>query len=110
LPGPWVISLSINNYETELYQLFRLHLSYYLNYVPAGIKYKEKLEGLINNNKLAKRDKKIAIKKLLYQMSSSDLARMFNELLKKLNTALTNESSMVDMQARIEKTNGKKNR
>jgi len=112
-PGNYIIDnriyhVSKNNYETELYQLFRLHLSYYLNYVPAGIKYKEKLEGLINNNKLAKRDKKIAIKKLLYQMSSSDLARMFNELLKKLNTALTNESSMVDMQARIEKTNGKK--
>ena len=42
-----VYNVSKNKYEMELYQLFRYHLSYYLNYVPAGIKYKEKI--ILNN-------------------------------------------------------------
>ena len=74
--------VSKNKYEVELYQLFRYHLSYYLNNVPAGIKYKEKLENLINNSKIPKREKKLEIKKLLYQMTSNDLARTFAQLLK----------------------------
>jgi RNase P/RNase MRP subunit p30 len=54
-----------------------------LNNVPAGLKYKERLENLINNNKIPKREKKLEVKKLLYQMTSSDLAKTFVELLKK---------------------------
>ncbi|XWV24865.1 putative early transcription factor [Tupanvirus deep ocean] len=78
-----VYYVSKNKYETELYQLFRFHLSYYLNNIPAGIKYKERLESIINNNKIPKREKKLDVKKLLYQMTSSDLAKTFVELLKK---------------------------
>src|SRR5690606_2030058 len=70
-------------YETELYQLFRFHLSYFLNFVPTGLKYKNRLESIIESNKISKRAKKLEIKKLLYQMTSSDLAKTFNELLKK---------------------------
>jgi hypothetical protein len=77
-----VYFVSKNKYETELYQLFRYHLSYYLNYIPAGLKYKEKLENIMTNDKKPKREKKLEIKKLLYQMTSSDLARTFIELLK----------------------------
>ncbi len=80
-----VYYVSKNKYETELYQLFRFHLSYYLNHVPAGIKYKEKLENIINNNKILKGEKILDIKKLLYQMSSSDLSKKFVELLRKKN-------------------------
>lgn len=79
-----VYYVSKNRYETELYQLFRYHLSYYLNYVPAGIKYKEKLEKIIDDKTYAtKRDKKFEIKKILYQMSNTELAHTYIELLKK---------------------------
>lgn len=80
-----VYAVSQNKYETELYQLFRYHLSYYLNHVPSGMKYKTKLENIISNAKYTKREKKLEIKKLLYQMTSSDLAKTFNELLRKKN-------------------------
>lgn len=78
-----VYAVSQNKYETELYQLFRYHLSYYLNYVPNGLKYKARLEHIIANPKITKREKKLETKRLLYQMSNSDLARTFNELLKR---------------------------
>lgn len=84
-----VYGVSKNKYETELYQLFRYHLGYYLNNVPAGIKYKEKLENINNNKKITKREKKMDIKKLLYQMTNSDLAKTFVELLKKKNLIQT---------------------
>lgn len=88
-PKPRVIDnriyyVSKNNYETELYQLFRLHLSYYLNNVPSGRQYKEKLEALINlsADRISKREKKLEIKRLLYSISSKDLFKMFNDLIK----------------------------
>ena len=77
-----VFEVSKNKYIVELYQLFRYHLSYYLNNIPSGIKHREKIEALINNNKIPKRDKKIEIKKILYQITNSDLAKTFNQLLK----------------------------
>ena len=40
--------VSKNKYETELYQLFRYHLSYYLNYVKAGMEYKKEIGGSDN--------------------------------------------------------------
>ncbi|AYV85120.1 MAG: hypothetical protein Satyrvirus4_17 [Satyrvirus sp.] len=79
-----VYDVSKNKYETELYQLFRYHLSYYLNNVPTGLKNKEKLENLIKSS-TNKRQKKMEIKKLLYQITSSDLARTFAELVKRKN-------------------------
>src|ERR1700733_5377236 len=75
-------SVSKNDYEIELYQLFRLHLSYYLNNTEIGLKYKEKLEQIINDTKVAKRIRKIEVKNLLYQMSNTDLYKIFNNLLK----------------------------
>ena len=56
-----------NEYQVELYQLFRYHLSYYLNNVPTGIKYNERLETLIKDTDMPKRKRKLEIKKLLYQ-------------------------------------------
>ena len=79
-----VYDVSKNKYETELYQLFRYHLSYYLNYVPSGVKNKDKLEKIINDKSYhSKRDKKFEIKKILYQISNTELARTYVELLKK---------------------------
>ena len=75
--------VSKSKYETELYQLFRFHLSYYLNTVQAGQKYKAKIEAIINNTKIPKRERKMEIKKLLYKMTSSELSRTFAELLRR---------------------------
>lgn len=77
-----IYNVSKNKYETELYQLFRYHLSYYLNNTIAGAKHKNTLENIINNNKIPKRHKKMEIKKLMYQITSTDLAKTFIELLK----------------------------
>lgn len=71
-------------YETELYQLFRYHLSYYLNYVPLGIIYKDKIKYIINNNTLNKDQRDIKLKKILYTMTDITLAKTFNELIKKI--------------------------
>ena len=87
--------VSKNNYETEMYQLFRYHLSYYLNSVPIGIKYKERLEKIMAKND-SKKDKKLEIKRLLYKMTSSDLAKTFNELLKTIQTATTQKGGNDD--------------
>ena len=81
-----VYQVSKNKYETELYQLFRYHLSYYLNSIPAGTKYKEKIETTIDNTKLSKDNKRLEIKKLLYQMTSAELAKTFTELIKKVKS------------------------
>lgn len=78
-----------NNYEVEMYQLFRLHLSYYLNYIPNGQKLKEKLVSIIESTHLPKRQKKLEIKKLLYQMTSPELARTFGELVRKYESSKT---------------------
>ena len=86
-----IYSVSKNNYETEMYQLFRFHLSYYLNNVATGIKFKGQLERIINDTG-AKRQRKLAIKKLLYEMSDRELARTFTELIKEnINAASENK-------------------
>lgn len=79
-----IYEVSKANYEAEMYQLFRFHLSYYLNYVKTGLKHKEHLEKLINHQKLGKKEIKLEIKKLLYQISNSELSKTFNELLRRI--------------------------
>ncbi|AGF85236.1 hypothetical protein QJ854_gp546 [Moumouvirus goulette] len=80
-----VYFVSKNKYETETYQLFRYHLSYYLNNVPSGKEYKIRIEKIINDNNLPKNDKRIQIKKLIYEMTSADLFKTFNALIQKIN-------------------------
>jgi len=75
-----VYDVSKNNYETELYQLFRLHLSYYLNQTSPGLKIKEKINNLINNQKIPKKTRRHEIKRALYAITSKDLYKKFNEL------------------------------
>ena len=84
-----VYFVSKNKYEVELYQLFRYHLSYYLNQAETGIKFRDKLEKVIGA-KMDKKEKRMEIKKLLYQMVDSDLARTFGELLKKVGGGASN--------------------
>lgn len=81
-------SVATNKYQNELYQLFRYHLSYYLNKVTTGQKYKTKIEKIIEDVKKPKNEKKLELKRVLYQMTSSELASTFIELVrnkKKIN-------------------------
>lgn len=74
-----------NKYDLELYQLFRLHLSYYLNNTPIGLKYKTKIENIVKNpNKFPKRKNKTEIKRILYTICSKNLLKLFNELIQKV--------------------------
>ena len=76
-----VKSISKNNFEVELYQLFRLHLSYYLNNISVGMGFKESIKSVLYNDKLTKLDRKVKIKKILYKMCSPNLLKLFNDLL-----------------------------
>lgn len=71
-----------NKYINELYQLFRLHLSYYLNNIDEGIKYKDSLVEIINSSD-SKNKKFYQIKGLLYEMTDKKLASTFKELIAK---------------------------
>ncbi len=85
-----VYYVSKNKYETELYQLFRYHMSYYLNNVIPGMNYKTQLVKLINDSGISKRERKIKIKELLYKMTNQDLSKTFSELLKRKSTGGNN--------------------
>lgn len=82
-----------NKYDLELYQLFRLHLSYYLNNTQIGLKYKTKIENIVKNpNKLPKRKNKTEIKKILYGICSKNLLKLFNELIQKVTIDIENKN------------------
>ncbi|AVL93900.1 putative early transcription factor large subunit [Megavirus vitis] len=80
-----VYYVSKNKYETETYQLFRYHLSYYLNNIAAGINYKKLIEQITSDTSISKNNKRIKIKKLLYEMTNTELYKTFNALLQNIN-------------------------
>lgn len=75
-------SVAYNSYETELYQLFRLHLSYYLNNVAYGLKAKEELESILTSSD--RQEKRNKIKALLYKISNKDLYTVFLQLINRI--------------------------
>jgi len=91
-PDDRIYQVAKHKYITELYQLFRLHLSYYLNTIPGGSKSKEKLEAIIYNKKIANKEKRLKIKSLLYKISSPELYKIFSNLIKNIdNTEISSE-------------------
>jgi hypothetical protein len=81
--------VSKSNYELELYQLFRLHLSYFLNNTPIGLKYRERLDNLSKNkSKIAKPDLITELKKILYAICNKKLSKIFNELVQKVRAQI----------------------
>lgn len=77
-----VYYIAKHNYEVESYQLFRYHLSWYLNNIPQGLEYKSELQSIISNTKISKKLRKFEIKKLLYKMIDNKLYDTYVELLK----------------------------
>jgi hypothetical protein len=77
-----IIDINKSRYKLELYQLFRLHLSYFLNHSEAGEKYRKKIIEIITS-KYTKREKKIRLKKILYGVCSTELVNRYNALIQK---------------------------
>jgi hypothetical protein len=85
-----IIEVNKNDYETELYQLFRLHLSYFLNgqatsngQISVNKKAKDRIEKIINDHTIKKSIRRIEIKRTLYNIINNDLYKIFNDLLSK---------------------------
>lgn len=91
-----IISVNKDIYEVELYQLFRYHLSYFLIKTETGKKYAQKIESIISDKKIPKRERRIAIKRIMYQMSNKDLEKVFNDLVKKKNLLEQNGGMIED--------------
>jgi hypothetical protein len=72
-------SASKSKYVTELYQIFRLHISYYLTKTLTGGKYKKELM-----NMLSKSASRNSIKELIYRMCSPRLLKQFMEVVKNI--------------------------
>jgi hypothetical protein len=75
-----ILNVSKKKYEKELYQLFRYHISFYLNNIEYGIENKKILEGVISDTSLKKNDKINLIKKILYGCIDAQLENIFNKL------------------------------
>jgi hypothetical protein len=79
-----ILEVNKNDYDTELYQLFRLHLSYFLNENTNGTKARDRIERIINDLRESKAVRKIDIKRLLYHISDRQLYHTFNDLIDNL--------------------------
>lgn len=79
-----VYEVSKNKYESEMYQLFRFHLSYFLANTEAGKQYKASIVQWLNELSVDKMKAQNEIKKLLYQMTSKPLAHTFVQMIDKL--------------------------
>lgn len=86
-----VTNVAQSKYDTELYQLFRYHLSYYLNNTENGKSFRNEI---INTRKTEdKRSARIAIKQILYKMSDSKLYSTFVKLTKNINKIIDQDIS-----------------
>ena len=70
-----IMNVNKNNYNNELYELFRLELSYYLK---DNINIKNKIIKIIDDDRhLDYNNKKYLIKKILYKITSPTLYKLF---------------------------------
>jgi len=83
-----IIDINKSKYKIELYQLFRLHLSYYLNNSESGEKYRKKIMEIITS-KNSKREKKIKLKKILYGICDTELAARYDALIQQPQKAMS---------------------
>ncbi|QTF49239.1 putative early transcription factor large subunit [Acanthamoeba polyphaga mimivirus] len=91
-----VYEVSKNKYETETYQLFRYHLSYFLNNTTEGGKFKKEIENIINSEDINKRERKLELKNVLYRMTNADLSKTFNQLISRLNKQFGGQDNVSD--------------
>lgn len=97
-----IIEVSKYRNINELYQLFRLHLSYFLNHTVYGKTQLKKLVDIING-KNNRSDKKIKIKKILYKTIDSGLSNKFNALISQRG-GFEEDKKWIHLQAEGKKT------
>ncbi len=72
-----IIDVNRSIYEQESYERFRLELSIFLN---NHYETKEKLETILENEKINKLQKKELVKKLIYKITNKELYKSFNDI------------------------------
>lgn len=78
-----ILKVNYNKYYNESYQLFRLHLSHYLNLDNLS-NTRNKIIKLINDKNMNNKDIKYEIKKILYKISNNELYELFNKTTERL--------------------------
>lgn len=87
-----LIAINNNNYKNEMYQLFKFHLSDFLNYGKNN-KLKETILNVINkpDNEMNESTKRNNLKKILYYVLNKDLYKIYNDLLTDKHIKTTTE-------------------
>jgi hypothetical protein len=67
-----ILSVNLNKYETESYELFRLEFSDYINR-PENIQLKTKIENIMNDHKTQRKDKIDKLRLIVYRLIDKDL-------------------------------------
>lgn len=81
-----IIEITNNKYFNEMYQLFRLHLSYYLNETKIGRDYRNNIMNILTGTTYSnKRTSKHILKSLLYEISDEELFEKYIKLVDKMN-------------------------
>lgn len=80
-----IIEISNNKYYNELYQLFRLHISYFLNETKSGQEYKKHIQEIVDNKNGNRQINRHKLKALLYEISDLELFDKFSKLIDGLN-------------------------
>jgi hypothetical protein len=92
---PRISSVKTNHYRNELYQLFRYHLSYFLNKTKDGLVIRDEIINLASKNNRS------GLKYLLYQISDKQLAEEYKKVAKKQKGGeewinVTNDEKKID--------------
>jgi hypothetical protein len=101
-----IMSVNIDKYENESFELFRLEFSDYINR-PANAALKTKIDEIINNNNLYKKDKSDKIKLLIYKLIDRNLYDKYSNILKKTNNPNIDLPDEIDVDYSSEQSGGK---
>ena len=86
-----ISTMASNKYENESYELFRLHLSYYLNKSSNEL-IKNKIIKIISDQKTDKKFKRNTIKNLLFRIIDKNLKKLYDQTSKNDQTDQTGEN------------------
>lgn len=93
-----------NDYDNEMYNLFRLNLSNFLNEIPEGKTFRSTIDLIVSNTGLNKKQKRFLIKKLLYQSIDKGLHKTYSDAANKyLSVDIINDSGVHIMNNTISK-------
>lgn len=80
-----ILKVSEKRYQFDAYELFRFHLSYYLNNTSTGLEYRAQIDTICQDITLDKDIRKLRVKKLLYEMTDTKLKKTFQDLIQRIS-------------------------